>query len=312
MNILREIEALAGVAGPVVLAVGVFDGVHLGHQAVLARALADAERLGGTAVALTFDPHPAKFLRPGAAPRLLTATTHKLRLIGRVGIRHVLVLPFDARIASMEGCEFLEHLATCSNPLGGIVVGSGWRFGARRSGTVDLIREVGRQKNFEAVEIPAVDMGGVPVSSTRIRADVEAGNLAAAAACLGRPFEIFGTVVRGRQLGRQLGFPTANLHTHNEQFPPDGVYAGRAVHAHWNHACVVNIGLRPTVNDGTERTLEAHIPGFHGDLYGSELTVVFDRFLRSEKKFTSLDALKEQIRLDVAHAMAGGAPKPGS
>ena len=302
---------MADVPGPVVLAIGVFDGVHPGHRAVLQRALDDARRTGATAVAATFHPHPAKILRPDHAPHLLTSLPHKRRLIADLGFEYLLVIPFTSTFASTPPRDFLKALASACRPLSEIVVGCGWRFGKSRAGSVELIRAVGLEWGFEAVEIPSLEMDGAPVSSTRIRKAIQSGDLATARTLLGRPYSILGTVVKGRQLGRTLGFPTANLRAHNEQFPPDGVYA---VHAAFpdgsSRAGVANIGVRPTLESNGERTLEVHFPNFSGDLYTIDLEVTFLNFLRPEMRFANTEALKSQIALDIQDALK--TPEAGS
>jgi riboflavin kinase/FMN adenylyltransferase len=301
--LLRAIPELASVSGPVYLAIGVFDGVHLGHRSVLLRALSDARAAGGTAVAVTFDPHPAKILRPGAAPRLLTATAHKLRLIRAIGVECVLVIPFDAQFAATPPEAFVFELRSACRPLREICVGHEWSFGRGRAGNFELLRRMGDQLGFDEVGVPAVKVDGEIVSSTAIRGAVESGDLARASALLGRDYAILGTVIRGDQLGRSLGFPTANLSAHNEQFPPNGVYAVTALWRDRPLRGVVNLGVRPTVASATgERLLELHLFDFDQEIYGDDVEVTFRRFLRPEKKFDSLDALKTQIAKDVSEA----------
>lgn len=304
MHLLTAIAELASVPGPVVLAIGVFDGVHLGHQAVLRRALKDAEILGGTAVALTFDPHPARVLRPDKAPRLLTSTPHKLRLMRELGVRHLLVQKFDKDFAASEPRDFLQSLSEACQPLRQIVVGHQWAFGRGRSGNIELIREFGENAGFEAVELEPVEVEGHIVSSTRIRKAIEEGDLLEAKKCLGRDFTILGTVTQGRQVGRTIGFPTANLRAHNEQFPPDGVYAVAVRRGAQVIRGVANIGVRPTLEKAGERVLEVHLLDFADDVYGEDLEVVFTRFIRPEKRFAGLEELKAQIAQDAAEARA--------
>lgn len=305
MEILRSIGELERISGPVVLSIGVFDGVHPGHRTVLTRAMADAAAIGGTAVALTFDPHPARFLRPENAPRLLTSTAHKARLIEAIGVPALLIVPFDAEFAAQSPDAFVRRLAGAARPLRQICVGENWAFGKGRAGDVSLLRRLGAEIGFAVAEIPAVRIDGAVVSSTRIREAVERGDLAAARRLLGRDYTILGTVEPGDRLGRTIGFPTANLRAHNEQFPPDGVYAVRVSGGGDRWPGVANIGFRPTVATGTaERKLEVHLLDFSGDLYGRDLEVDFIRFLRGEKKFAGLDALKAQIARDAADARA--------
>ncbi len=289
-----------------VLAIGVFDGVHLGHRAVIARALEDARAAGGTPVVVTFDPHPVRVLRPERAPRLLTSTPHKLRLIRALGVEHILVIPFDAAFAATPPDVFIRQLATAAQPLREICVGYEWSFGKGRAGNLELLAQLGGVLGFEEVGVPAVEVGGRIVSSSLIRQAVEAGELADAARLLGRDYTILGTVVEGRKLGRTLGFPTANLSAHNEQFPPNGVYAVEVLrNGDSPRRGVANIGVRPTVAEaGGERVLEVHIFDFDAPLYGTDLEVVFRRFLRPEMKFPSIDALRAQIAHDAEDARA--------
>jgi riboflavin kinase/FMN adenylyltransferase len=303
MEILRSIGELARVRGPVVLSIGVFDGVHLGHRAVLRRALEDAQTVGGNAVALTFEPHPLRVLRPDRAPRLLTSAAHKARLIEAEGFPFLLVVPFDEEFAAQPPEVFVRSLAAAARPLRQICVGENWAFGAKRAGNVNLLRTLGAELAFDVAEVAAVQIEGATVSSTRIREAVERGDLDLARSLLGRDYTVLGTVEPGAQLGRRIGFPTANLRAHNEQFPPDGVYAVRVLLADQTWNGVANIGYRPTVTTGEiERRLEVHVFDFDGDLYGRDLDVDFVHFLRGERKFGGLDALKAQIASDAAEA----------
>lgn len=299
---LRGIPELASISGPVFLAIGVFDGVHLGHRAVITRVLDDARAAGGQAAVVTFDPHPVRVLRPDKAPRLLTSTEHKLRIIRSLGIEHLLVVPFTPQFAETEPADFIRELAAHCQ-LREVCVGHEWAFGKGRAGNLALLDRLGHELGFDEVGVPAVNIDGEVVSSTATRAAVEAGDLAKAARLLGRPYSVLGTVKPGAQLGRKLGFPTANLAAHNEQFPPNGVYAveveiqGRPVRG------VANIGVRPTLEQAEgERLLEVHLLDFQGDLYGQDLEVFFLRFQRAEQKFPSLDALRAQIARDAEMA----------
>ena len=303
MKVLTSIAELSTVPGPVFLAIGVFDGIHLGHKAVILRALEDAKKAGGTAVVVTFDPHPARTLRPGRAPRLLTSTPHKIRLIRDLGISHLLIIHFDAAFASTAPEEFILSLHRACKPLREICVGHQWSFGRNRAGNLDMLKTWGDKLGFDEVGVQAVEVDGEVVSSTLIRAEVEAGRLENAAHFLGREFTVFGTVIEGSHLGRELGFPTANLGTHNEQFPPDGVYAVEAFHDEQKYHGVVNIGVRPTIaNQAGERLLEVHLFDFDRTIYGEGIEVVFRKFLRPERKFASLDELKAQIARAAAEA----------
>jgi riboflavin kinase/FMN adenylyltransferase len=303
MEILGSIPELERLRGPVFLAIGVFDGVHRGHQAVISTSAEHARAANGTPVVVTFDPHPEKVLRPQAAPHLLSATQHKIDLIRALGVEHLLIISFDKQFAATEPENFVQKLVAYSKPLREICVGHEWSFGKNRRGNLDLLKMLGAKFSFDVVGIPPVKINGAVVSSTAIREAVENGGLAKAAEMLGREYTILGTVTRGDNLGKQIGFPTANLSAHSEQFPPNGVYAAEARIDGELRRGVINLGTRPTVSAGkSERVLEIHLFDFNRDIYGRDVEVRFLKFLRSEKKFENLDALVQQIRQDVERA----------
>ncbi|MEP6937795.1 MAG: bifunctional riboflavin kinase/FAD synthetase [Chthoniobacterales bacterium] len=310
MDVLRSIAELAALRGPLFLAIGVFDGVHLGHQAVISTSAEHAENSGGTPVVVTFDPHPAKILRPETAPHLLTATQHKIALIRQLGVAHLLLLPFDRAFAATPPEDFVDQLVTHSNPLREICVGHEWSFGRGRTGNLTLLKKMGAQSGFDVVGIKPVCANGEVVSSTAIRAAVEGGDFAKAAGMLGRDYTILGTVKIGAQLGRKLGFPTANLSAHNEQFPPNGVYLIEARRGAELHPGVANLGYRPTIPGvEPERLLELHLFDLDRDIYGEDIEVTFLRYLRAERKFDTLAALAAQIGEDVRIGRAAFANK---
>jgi riboflavin kinase/FMN adenylyltransferase len=304
MKVLRSIPELAEVAGPVVLAIGVFDGLHLGHRAVLSRAQAEAVRIGARAVPLSFDPHPARVLRPEHPPLLLTGTGHKLRLLAALGFEQTLLLPFDTSLRDTAAEAFVKSLAAAARPLAAVCVGYQWSFGRGREGNLALLARLGAQLQFEEIGVPEVEWAGEPVSSTRIRNAIAAGNLELARQMLGRGYTVLGEVAHGRALGRTLGFPTANLALHSEQLPPNGVYAVRAkvLGDHGRDLGlrgVANLGTRPTLDSGENRPLlEVHLFDFEADLYGQCVEVEFVCFLRGEFRFDSLALLREQIKQD--------------
>ena len=302
MQVLRSIEDLSTVRGPIVLAAGVFDGLHVGHQAVLGAAMASAREISGSAVALTFDPHPSRILNPSRSPRLLTSTPHKLRLMEAFGFDNVLLVKFDHDFAATEAVDFVRRLVEASRPLAGICVGEGWKFGHDRRGDGTLLRQMGAESAFVTTEVSPVKVGGHTVSSTRIRSAVASGELSTVREFLGREYSVFGTVSKGEGLGHQIGFPTANLATDNEQFPPDGVYAVRVGIRGELRDGVANIGTRPTVVNSGLRLLEVNIFDFSGDLYGTDIEVVFCKLLRGERKFSGIEALRSQIFIDVEEA----------
>ena len=303
MQVLRSVPELSRLHGPLFLAIGVFDGVHLGHQAVISTSAKHARAANGTPVVVTFDPHPEKILRPDKAPHLLTATPHKIALIRNFDVRHLLVIPFDKQFAATEPENFVHQLVEYSEPLREICVGHEWSFGKDRRGNLNLLMKLGAEFDFNVVGIPPVTVNGEIVSSTTIRGAVEAGDLKKAAAMLGREYTILGTVVHGDDLGRKIGFPTANLSAHSEQFPPNGVYLAEAKLDAVTYCGVVNLGYRPTVSSGkSDRVLEIHLLDFNRDIYGKDLELRFLRYLRPEKKFEDIDALVLQIKGDVQQA----------
>ncbi len=296
MQVLHTLPELAALNRPVHLAIGVFDGVHLGHQHVI-----NAARTGSDAsVVLTFDPHPMRVLHPDKAPPLLTSTSHKLALIKQLGIDAALVLPFTREFANTPAEEFLKQLAAPAHHLRQICVGVRFHFGHNRAGNSLVMAKHATQLDYIVTEIPAVHTAdGEMISSSAVRQHILHGHLDRAAAMLGRPFSLLGTVEPGDHRGRSLGFPTANLNLHNEVLPPDGVYAARVE----QHAAVVNVGLRPTFTHPTpHRLIEVHILDFTGDLYGKDIEVALIEKIRGEQKFPSAEALKEQIRTDIGKA----------
>jgi riboflavin kinase/FMN adenylyltransferase len=305
MHVLSSIEDLSSLPGPIALAIGVFDGVHLGHQEVIRDARDFVATHGGTAVVLTFDPHPLRVLKPEAAPRLLCSTRHKLDILKRCGVGHALVLPFTQQTAQQDAKAFVESLVKACRPLGFISVGYAWTFGRGRSGDIHLLMDLGQAHAFGVYGVPEVQVDGDVVSSTRVREAVRQGDFARAKRLLGRDYTVMGKVVQGRRLGRELGFPTANIAVENEELPPNGVYAvtvhGARFPAHGIKG-VANLGTRPTVEVVGERALEVHLLDADCDLYGETLEVAFSRQLREERKFASLEELKAQIALDAAQA----------
>ncbi len=307
--IRNRLEDLPGLGVPLHLALGVFDGVHVGHQAVIARAVSAAAREGGLAGLLTFDPHPIRVIAPNKAPKALLETLeHKARVVADLGVQLFIPLHFDHEFARMEASEFLEKLMAA--PVKTIAVGEDWRFGHNRSGDVPFLERQASMRGFNLEAVPPVMHDGDRISSTRIRQAIRDGNLDDAGQMLGRPYAVTGIVVEGKKLGRTLGFPTANLTTGEAQLPPDGVWAVRALLQDGRRLDgVANLGMRPTV-EGTHRSLEVHLFDFSGDLYGQELEVRFEHRLRGEIKFSSIDTLRIHIQQDADAVREVLAKKP--
>jgi riboflavin kinase/FMN adenylyltransferase len=294
---IDKMEDLAAQDGPLHLALGVFDGVHVGHREVIARAVTAARKEGGKSFVVTFFPHPIRVIAPDKAPAALLATLdEKAGLVKALGVDGLLVIRFDLDFANMEAEDFVRKLLDAD--VRTVAVGEDWRFGRKRSGDVGMLRRMGVEHGFRLEAVPPVMWDGERISSTRIRQAIRDGNFDEVEKMLGRAYEISGTVIEGRKLGRQLGFPTANLYIGERQTPRDGVWA---VKVDGRLEGVANLGIRPTV-DGTERLLEVHILGFSGDLYGKDLRVRFYKFLRPETKFSSVDELREQIVRDAEEA----------
>ena len=284
------------------MALGNFDGVHLGHQAVLSAAVEAAKRLSGDAVAFTFEPHPAKVLAPGQAPPMITNRDRKLELIGEAGVEVCVVEPFTRELAELSPSAFVEQILVSILGAHHVTVGYDFSFGKARAGTVDLLRELGAERGFDVQVLEPVTVDGVVASSTRIRSCVTEGDMAGARRLLGRDFDVDGVVVRGAQRGRDIGVPTANIATETELLPAPGIYAGRVEllgQSEWLDAAISR-GTNPTFVDSDELSLEAHILDFDRDIYGRRVRVSFAQMLRGERRFDGVDALVAQIQIDIA------------
>jgi riboflavin kinase/FMN adenylyltransferase len=282
--------------GPSVVAIGTFDGVHRGHQALLAEVRRRAAAHAAAAVVVTFDPPPRLVLRPDPDYRLLASLDERVGRLRQHGADEVLLLPFDRQVAQMSAESFVAELV---ERLGMVVLvgGPDLALGHRRQGTPDVLREIGRERGFEVVLLDQVAPGGQPVRSGEIRARLRAGDVVGAAELLGHPPSLEGEVVHGDHLGRKLGFPTANLALDPLRLvPPDGVYAARVVEPARPGA--MSIGTRPAVG-GRDRRVEVHLLDFDGDLYGRTLRVELIDWLREQRRYGSLEELVEGIRRDV-------------
>jgi len=287
----------------VCVAVGMFDGVHLGHQQVIRQTIEDARQHEGFAVAITFDCHPNSIVAPDRNPPLIYSLSQKLRVIGSLGIDTTLLIHFDKEFSQIPGEEFIRGLARDFGAIHSLCVGSAFTFGHKRSGNVALLKRLGHELNFIVHGLASVSLDGKTVSSTRIREAIIAGNLDVASQMLGRSYSLASEVIRGDQLGRKLGFPTANLDTNHLVIPPKGVYAAHAQVQGRLHRAVVNIGTRPTLQDPrSELRIEAHLLDVSEDFYGQEMELAFVEKLRDEQKLPSPDALQKQILSDIEAA----------
>jgi riboflavin kinase/FMN adenylyltransferase len=303
MKVISAASELMPGGRRVCLAIGFFDGVHLGHQQIIRQTIADARQHDALALVVTFDRHPNSVVAPDRVPSLIYPLPQKLRVVESLGAHALLLIHFDRAFSGQTGEAFIRGLHRDLGQIQSLCVGSAFTFGHKRGGNVALLKKLGGELRFVVHGLAAVSLGGKVVSSTRIRESVQLGNLDAASQMLGRAYSLSGVVMRGDQLGRQLGFPTANLDVVGLILPPHGVYLAHAQIDGASHRAVINIGLRPTVKaPAPELRVEAHLLDFTGDLYGREMELIFMDKLRDEKKFDSLAALKEQITADIAVA----------
>ncbi|EWM65345.1 bifunctional riboflavin kinase/FAD synthetase [Micromonospora chalcea] len=296
----RGYEAAPGGWGRSVVTIGVFDGVHRGHQATIGHTVARARELGVKSVVVTFDPHPAEVVRPGSHPAVLTEPARKAELIEALGVDVLCVVPFTVEFSRLPPEAFVHDVLVEHLHAALVVVGDNFRFGHRAAGDVPLLERLGRTFGFAVEGAPLVAEAGTVFSSTYIRSCVDAGDVGAAAAALGRPHRVEGVVVRGDQRGRELGYPTANLLTHRyAAVPADGVYAARLVRRDGEPlAAAVSIGTNPTFS-GRERRVEAYALDFTGDLYGERLALDFVAHLREQRTYDAIEPLVAQIAEDV-------------
>ena len=305
MRLIHAASELNPGSEKVCLAIGVFDGVHLGHQQVIRQMVADSRQRQASAVVITFDRHPNAVVAPERIPPLIYPVPQKLRALAALGVDSTLLIHFDEAFSRQTGEQFIRGLAAGFGGLQSVSVGSTFTFGHRRSGTVALLNQLGHELHFAVHGLAAVLLDGEVVSSTRIREAVRQGHLEAAGQMLGRAYTLSGPVVHGDRLGRQLGFPTANLETSGLIIPPTGVYAVYAATRGVSRGGLLNIGYRPTLgNPAPQLRVEAHLFDFADDIYGEEVELTFAGKIREEQKFPSLQGLREQLSRDVVQARA--------
>jgi riboflavin kinase / FMN adenylyltransferase len=286
--------------GRSVVTIGVFDGIHRGHQATIGYAVKHARDLGDASVVLTFDPHPSEVVRPGSHPAMLTSQARKAELIEELGVDALCVEPFTREFSRLSAEEFVHDILVEDLHAAEVVVGENFRFGHKAAGDVELLGRLGRRFGFTATAAPLLTEDDTVYSSTYVRSCVAAGDVVAAAHALGRPHRLEGVVVRGDQRGRELGFPTANLLCGRyAAIPADGVYAAWLIRGAERLPAAVSVGTNPTFA-GTERRVEAYVLDFDGDLYGERLALDFVAHLRPTVRFDTLEALVMAISEDVA------------
>lgn len=303
MNVWNDLDAFPTGREPVVATVGNFDGVHLGHQAILTSVLSAARARGAPSLLITFDPHPLAVVSPTRRPRLLMSRRQKVDALHATRLDGLLILPFDRELAALTGQQFFEDILGSRIRFAEVHVGRNFRFGQARSGDLRSLEAIGASHGFRVVGVPQVELDGETVSSSAIRAAVEDGDVDRACRMSGRPFALVGEVVRGEGRGRRLDYPTANLAPEGELTPKRGVYVTEAVTWGVRHAAVTNVGTRPTFGDGAQ-SVETHVLDFDDDLYGERIEIRFLTRLRDEMTFQSPRELSDQIARDLAAAQA--------
>ena len=292
----------ADIARPTVLTLGVFDGLHLGHQLIMQTVVERARAVGAVPTVITFEPHPREVLHPESAPPLLQTFDQKIEALGVLGIEQTIVIHFDKSFAQIRAHDFLRDAVVDRLHAKEVYLGCGFAFGHDREGNIDLLRSVSQSLGFFADEVPEVRLRGRRVSSSRIRELLQHGRVNLARRLLGRPYGVEGRVVRGAERGVTLGFPTANLHPQNRVIPRNGVYVtATLIEGQWRRS-VTNVGTRPTFESAAATSVETFVMNYSGDLYGDVVRVRFLYRLREEKKFSSIDELKSQIERDVSRA----------
>ncbi len=303
MKVYRSsLEARGKLDAPAV-AIGNFDGVHQGHQSLFDKVATLAVGDGGEAVALTFNPHPARFFSPDLAPPLINTEEQKLEIMASCGLDAVVVEPFDADLAGLTPEDFVGRVLVERLGVRHVVVGKNFLFGKKRAGDLATLQQLGDERGYTAHGMDIVNVQSMPARSTKVREFLLMGRVIGAAVLMGREYSVEGRVVRGKGRGRTIGIPTANIHMDNEILPRRGVYAGRARHPDGRVIdAVINIGTNPTFEKAAILSFEVHLLDFSGDLYGERLVVSFAQRLRDERRFASVDELVEAIHEDITVA----------
>ena len=292
----------AEIGRPAVLTLGVFDGLHLGHQLIISRVVERARALGAVPTVVTFDPHPRAVLHPESAPPLLQTFDQKVEAFGVLGVEQAIVVRFTPEFAQVRAEEFLRDVVHERLQAREVYLGRGFAFGRGREGDIELLRRVSGELGFAAFEVPEVRLRGQRISSSRIRELLAAGRVNLARRMLGRPYGVEGRVVRGHERGRTIGFPTANLRPANRVIPRGGVYVtATLIDGSWRRS-VTNVGVRPTFENDAEPSVETFVMDWGGDLYGDVVRVRFLHRLRDERRFASVEELKRQIERDAGRA----------
>lgn len=292
----------AEIVRPTVLTLGVFDGLHLGHQLITQTVVERARATGAIPTVITFDPHPRAVLHPESAPPLLQTFDQKIEALSVLGVEQTIVISFTKQFAQIKAEEFLQDVVRERLQAREVYLGRGFAFGQGREGNIELLKKISERLGFHAAEVPEVQLRGQRISSSRIRQLLADGCVNLARRMLGRPYGVEGRVVRGQERGRTLGFPTANLSPQNRVIPRSGVYVtATLIEGVWRRS-ITNVGTRPTFETAAESSVETYVMNWSGDLYGDVVRVRFLDRLRDERKFNSIEELKERITLDVERA----------
>ena len=303
MQIYYDLEAPSEPFQESIVTVGVFDGLHIGHQAVIQQVLIQAKKFNIASFVLTFDPPPLAFLAPERCPPALTTLPKKIEILEQLGVDAVVFARFDAYLQQMDPSTFVQQILLQRLHARQVIVGYDWQFGKGRSGNAEALKELGDQYQFDVMIVGPIQIHGKPVHSTRVREAIAGSNLDLASELLGRPYSITGEVVKGEGRGRQIGFPTANIDTGNQMLPPSGVYAVQVKLEGCMFAGVLNMGTRPTF-DGEKFQIETHLFDFEKMIYEKKIEISFIEKIRAEQRFPNPEMLVNQIKQDVAMAKA--------
>lgn len=300
MNIYYDFSSISAIKNPV-LTIGTFDGVHIGHKKIIDQLNEEASKIGGESVLFTFFPHPRMVIFPEShGLKLIQTQEEKLEKLKEMGLQNVIVFPFTFEFSRLTALEFVRDMLVNQLHVKKLVIGYDHQFGKNREGSIHFLRDVAETYEFEVIEIPAQDIDAVHVSSTKIREALNTGDIEKANDYLGAPFQLSGTVVKGKQLGRTIGFPTANIQLANDLklIPQNGVYAVKVFYQNECLKGMMNIGVRPTIEGKNDPTIEVHIFDFDQTIYGDNLRVELYKKTRDEQKFNGIEALKNQLKLD--------------
>lgn len=300
MNIYYDFSSISAIKNPV-LTIGTFDGVHIGHKKIIDQLNEEASKIGGESVLFTFFPHPRMVIFPEShGLKLIQTQEEKLEKLKEMGLQNVIVFPFTFEFSRLTALEFVRDMLVNQLHVKKLVIGYDHQFGKNREGSIHFLRDVAETYEFEVIEIPAQDIDAVHVSSTKIREALNTGDIEKANDYLGAPFQLSGTVVKGKQLGRTIGFPTANIQLANDLklIPQNGVYAVKVFYQNECLKGMMNIGVRPTIEGKNDPTIEVHIFDFDQTIYGESLRIELFKKTRDEQKFNGIEALKNQLKLD--------------